>query len=146
MRRAQRERAAASLALAVLTTMAGCHSWVPIRPTDLPMLNGTSAWVHQPDGTRVAVVEPFDASVAIASLAHPVRFDYPVESTVEDKILVVKGANRGRTAFQLPEVTSVKVSQPNPDGTTFWATVLVLVGVAAMIALVVHYEQGSTPQ
>jgi len=126
-----------SISLAVLITMAGCHSWVPIRPTDLPMLNGTSAWVHQPDGTRVGVAEPFDASVAVASLRYPVRFNYPVESAVEDKVLVVKGANRGRTAFPLQDVTSVHVSQPNPDGTTFWATVLVLVGVAAIIAIVV---------
>jgi len=128
-------RVAVSMSLAVLTTMAGCHSWVPIRPTELPKLNGTSAQVQQPDGTPVDVVEPFDASVTMRSLL-PLQFNHPVRSTVEGKDLVVQGANRGRTAFPLQEVTSVEVSQPDPVKTAVLASVFVGAAIGLLIRLI----------
>ena len=124
----------ASMSLAVLATIAGCHSWVPIMPTELPRLNGTSAQVRQPDGTPVDVVEPFDVRVALPS-SLPLQFDHPVESTVEGKVLVVQGANRGRTAFPLQDVTHVEVSQPDATKTAVLASVFVGAAIGLLIRL-----------
>jgi hypothetical protein len=73
--------AASSVLLALLLALAGCHRWVPIKPTELPRLSRTAGWTQQPDGTTVELVEPFDVSVATRSGWQ--AFKHPIESAGE---------------------------------------------------------------
>jgi type IV pilus biogenesis protein CpaD/CtpE len=130
-------RVAGGVLVAVVTALAGCHSWVPIRPTELPKLNETATPVSEPDGTVVEILEPFDARVTTRSGA-AVGFKHRVTSSLENRMLVVQGSNRGRTAFPLQDVRSVDVSQPNVGGTTAAAAVLCGVGVILIGVLVAN--------
>jgi hypothetical protein len=135
-------RGAGSLLVAGLIAVAGCKTWVPIKPVDLPRLNDAPATVQEPDGTTVEIIPPFDAS--ISTRTQYVGFTHPVDSSVENRMLVVSGSNRGRTVFPLTDVVAVRVSQPNPDGTTALAGVFLGAAVVALIVLVITVSSSSS--
>lgn len=138
--------------------VAGCYSWVPIKATELPKLNGAStipvasmsltpppspgvtpagamvitkdsvAHVERPDGSLVEIKGQFDAQIDTPSGS--TLFEYPVRSAVQDSSLLVQGANRAPTTIPLQQVTRVQVSQLNTEQTLL---VSLLVTVASLV-------------
>jgi hypothetical protein len=134
-------------------TASGCYKWVDIKPAELPKLNGsyarvtgsvptpsgvvttvesTVAHVERPDGTLVEIKGRYDAEVTTSSGA-PMRFEHPVNSTLEGDQLAVQASNRTTTAFKLQDVKSVQVSQYDATATT-----LAAVGASAVIGVLVY--------
>jgi len=147
-----RGAANAFVAIAIVGT-AGCLRWVEIKPTELPKLNGsyarnveavptptgtqmvverTVAHVERPDGTLVEISGRFHADVttSVGSL----RFEHPVNSQLQNDVLVVQGGNRAQTPIPLGDITAVQVSRPSP-GRTILAVVLGVGGGLLLLAL-----------
>ena len=134
-------RAAGAIVIALVLTVAGCRHWVPIKPADLPRLNETG-WVQTPDGTIVELFKPFDVNITMPP--HSIAFTHPVTSSMESEVLVVRGSNRGRTAFPLKDVTRVSVSQPDPEKTTIAAGVVLTAAVLSLLYLVLRASTTSS--
>lgn len=153
-------RASATMVLAVLAVgAAGCTSWVEIKTTELPKLNGGAvaagtvvsgtqrgevvavsvAEVEKPDGTLEQIKGEFDVRLT-RQQGSPEVFESPVRSTVEGESLTIQSGNRARTSFSLAEIRKTEVSQPNATGNILIFAVGfplagVLVGLIAVAAM-----------
>lgn len=130
----------------------GCYSNTPIKPTELPKLNGstvvglgqqgntavygvTVAHVEAPDGHLEEVAGSFDLVVTDRRRGE-VDFDHPVHSEIEGDSLSIQGGNRARTVFNLHDVTQADVVQPNNTGTLLWCTLPFIPAMALAIVLI----------
>jgi hypothetical protein len=134
-------------------TASGCYKWVDIKPAELPKLNGsyarvtgsvptpsgvvttvesTVAHVEKPDGTLVEIKGRYDAEVTTSN-GLPMRFEHPVNSTLEGDQLAVQAANRPSTTFKLQDVRGVQVSQYDTTATT-----LAAVGASVVVGVLVY--------
>ena len=107
--------------LVAVVGTAGCLRWVEIKPTELPKLNGsyarttgavptptgptmiverTVAHIERPDGTLVEISGRFHADVSTS--AGSLRFEHPVNSELQNDVLVIQGGNRAQTPIPLP--------------------------------------------
>jgi hypothetical protein len=136
-----------SLLLAATICCTGCTTWVEVRPTELPKLNGstvtsgtvvsgdrkrdviaiTVADVERPDGTLTQIYGRYDVRVTETS-GREMTFETPVRSEVEDDTLSLQGSNRRQTQFRLNDVRTTEVSQPSDTALTW-----VIVGVGAVM-------------
>ena len=132
---------------------AGCYTWEPIKPTELPKLSGAAvatgtvasgtnrgqviavsvAHVEAPDGRLVEIKGEFDARVELTN-GQTVTFTHPVRAQVDGFHLTVQGGNRPPTSFPLNQVRVVTVSQGNPAAS---AAVGAVVGTALGVLIVV---------
>ncbi len=133
----------------------GCHSykWVPVKPTEVPKLNGsyvrdrgtvstpsgavsvqevTVAHVERPDGTLVEISGKYD--LRVTSQGNSAVFEHPVNSRLQDQFLIVTSGNRAATPYVLRTVERTEVKQPDP--TSAFALATALGGTALVIAAV----------
>jgi hypothetical protein len=124
-------RSWAAIALVVLS---GCYSWVPVRPTELPLLNdmhnevvgqtvgpngqvtpilrNNSRTLHRPDGRTVSIGD--EPSVRIHTTRGTLRFDRPVDSSLQPgQLLSIAGSNRAQVTIPLQEIELAEASRPD---------------------------------
>ena len=149
-------RRLAALGFVLLSAVvSGCYTHTPIKPTELPKLNGSGvvglgqsgntsvyavsvAHVEAPDGHLEEISGRFDAVVTDGHRG-TVSFDHPVESSVTGNTLTVRGGNRGQTQFDLGDVRDVTIKQRNPAEVIWWglggAALGGLIGIAMIAAI-----------
>jgi hypothetical protein len=134
------------MGIAIAMSLTGCYSWVDIKPSEAPKLNGsysrvtgsvstpsgtvttverTVAHVETPDGTLTEITGDFDAR--LTTNRGTFTFEHPVNAEMEEDELWMRSSNRPPTRFALREVQSVEVSQYDP-------TASVLIGTASILA------------
>ncbi len=134
-------RTASLLILCVLG--GGCYTWVPVRTTEVPLLNdmhisslGTSTSsngqtiaisevsvrsVHRPDGRTVRIAGQPD--IRVVTRAGTLHFDDPVISSLQPgQTLTIAGANRSAISIPLGQIEEVAVQRYSP-GQTALATI-----------------------
>src|SRR5262245_58993535 len=97
------------------------------------MVVETVAHVEQPDGKQVEISGPFHVDVT-TTRAGVTRFKHPVDSGLQNDILVILGGNRAPTPIPLADVTRVQVSQSS-TGRTILTVALAVGGGILLLGL-----------
>ena len=134
------------VACSLLTT--GCYSHVPIRPSELPKLNGdfataqavgvnttlhtfSVAQVQGEDGRMVELKGEHDVIITLKN-GTTTKYGHPVSVSEEGGAFVIRSANQAEVRVPLDDIQRVEVTNYNGIATTFIA-----VGVGVVASLVV---------
>jgi hypothetical protein len=136
------------LILAVSLTTSGCYSWVDVKPTELPKLNGggnvASGFmgeveevhkVEQSDGRMAEIRGSYDVRLT-GTNGSELDFSHPVVATVAGDALTLRSENRAATNIPLADIQTAEVSQSHPQ--TAWmvvSSVACALCIASLIAL-----------
>ena len=129
--------------IGLVLLVAGCHRYVAIEPADLPRVAAPSPWyspvatesgprwVRNLDGELVEVDGGFD--VVIRTTGGDFEFSRPVVAWFFGDMLVVRGAEKPATGFQLSTVRQVDLKQSSPGRTVALVVPLSVVGLVLLL-------------
>ena len=140
-----------TIALIAAPILLGCHTWVAIKPSELPRLNGsteqvvsrsansrvvaiTTTPVERPDGRLVEIRGNYD--VRIESGGRSQEVGSPVLAELEGDHLIVRGSNMPRSRIPLSNIDNLEVSQFQRARTVLLTTGIAMVGAAIVTAVV----------
>lgn len=143
-------RWALPLVLASSVLLQGCHAHTPIRPTELPKLNGsfgdtqrgagavlttrTVTHVQGEDGRMVELKGEYDVVMTLKD-GRKVEFEHPVLSAVEGQKLRIRSGNRPEASVLVDDISHIEIV--NFDGVATSVVGGLILGAGALVALLV---------
>jgi len=133
----------------VVLFLAGCLRHTPIKPSELPKLNGPSVGtvvggrapgtvvavatrtVEKPNGQLVEIRGEFE--LVVTTRNGKLTFGKPVMSEITDGRLTVRSGNRSPWSAPIDSVQSAQVQQPNRRANMFWGSVGMVLAFGAVL-------------
>lgn len=98
---------AASLSLG----SSGCHDWVAVRPTEVAKMRADKEVLLEKEGGALVETDTSSDVRILTKDGKSYYFSSPVEAAVNNRVLAIRGSNRGEKRIPLDDIDKVEIEK-----------------------------------